>query len=231
MSEKEKRGKHEVTEKDIESRRDAVKRIARRAGYPEYRAEEIAQDAALQLMEKPGRKTQTNHQAYVDVLRRSIERTYTRTGRLVRPLFESQFENYSDFINGIGCEHDFERIEEDRGDILDLVTALTKIKRDYQIDWILYFYYGWTMDDISKQRGVHASTISQRLAFSKEQVKEKVVSARRTQEKKRRREREKSQALSRKIQERPELSEKEKRILEMKSSKKSKENSSMRATP
>lgn len=202
-----------MNEKKLLLKLNAVKGIARRAGYPEYKAEDIAQQVALKAIEGRNIEKQSNFYSYVDALREGSERAYSRTGHFTVPIYESSFENYSNIINALGCETDPGSIEESECDVYDIVCALQKIERSRGRIIVLKFLYGWTMARISKYEGVCEARISQKCSDALKQIKKKVIQARLSQEKQSKRKLEEYRAISQEIQSGSELQEKTKREL------------------
>lgn len=185
---------------EIISRRNSVKRVALGSGYPEYRAEDIAQDAVLALIENKNLISQSPRQAYVDSLRGGSEAVYTRAGYFTQPVYESSFEDYSSFINAVRSEYDIECEQIVRSHLFDIVSALEVLKPSYRVIWEMHYVDGTTMDQISQQRGLSPSRITQIIKLSNIKIKEAVISARLSQQEERRRKFEESREIPRKIQ-------------------------------
>lgn len=187
-------------EKKLLARMDAVKRIAKRTGYSDASAEDIASHVAVAALEGRNMDKQSYKFTFVDALREGSEGTRTRAGQPTGPVYEGHFENYADIVNGLRVDPDQISSLEDRSDVFDFVSALSKIQRTRITPLVLHFYYGWTMDQISKCAGVTESRISQLVNDAVLQAKKKVISTRLSQEKQAERERQKHRALSLKAQ-------------------------------
>ncbi len=189
----------DIDEKELQSKLCAVKGIARRAGYPEYKAEDISQQVALSILEGKNPK-QNNFYAYVDALRSGSERAYTRDGHFTVPIYESAFEDYAGIVDALRCEADTGEREENECDVFDIVCALQKIERSRARIIILSFLYGWTLDRISKFERVSESRISQKRLDALKQIKKKIVQARLSSEKSCERKLKEYRAVSHQIQ-------------------------------
>lgn len=184
---------------EIISRRNAVERIAKRAGYPDYKAEDLAQEAALQLLENKNLRSQSAKQAFVDSVRGNIERVYNRRGQFVVPVFESHFKDYSSFINAIGCESGLERQQEAKGELLAVISAC-EVLRPRSREILGLYAQGFTMDEISERIGITESRVHQLIDHARIKVKAKIISDRLSQAEQRRREFEKQKEIPREIQ-------------------------------
>jgi RNA polymerase sigma factor (sigma-70 family) len=198
-----------MSEDKLLARMRAVKRIARRAGYPEHTAEDISQHVAINALKGRKVETQSNHQSFVDAVREGGERAYNRRGEHVVPIYEHQFErdNFNEFIALFGFEgSDHEERDDHESNLFAVVSAIAEIERSLQRIVILYFCYGWTLDRISKRERVSESRISQKLARALQSLKKTVIQSRVSQEKQRERKLEEHRALSQEIQAGPESS-------------------------
>lgn len=189
-----------MDEEKLLARMSAVKKIARRTGYPLYKAEDIAQQVAVHALKGRNVESQTNYQSFVDAVKEGSERTYTRGGHFIVPLFESEFEDYSGIVSFLRFENDPGNVEENSRNIFDLVSVLTEIEPTRRRAIILHFYYGWTLDEISKFEGVSESRISQRCTDAIKRLKKKIVSSRLSQEKQAKRKLTEYRALSQDLQ-------------------------------
>lgn len=189
-----------MDEQKLQLKLRAVKGIARRAGYPEYKAEDIAQQVALRACDGRKIEKQSNFHSYIDALREGSERSYNRRGVFTMPVYESSFENYSHIIDALRCETDNASIEESERDFYDTVCAIQKIERARGRIIILKFIHGWTVDKIAKHEGVTSSRIRQKCFDALKQIKKKVVQARISQGKQTERKRKEHRALSQKVQ-------------------------------
>lgn len=187
------------------SRRDAVKRIAKRFGYPDERAEDIAQEAALQLIQNPRLVTQSAKQAFIDVLRGSREGERSRDGVVHQPVFESAFENYANFINGYGSGDDLESRAIARSELSHVIDCFTVLRPQWRRALELYVE-GFSLAEISKQFGCSESRVSQLVKVSRERLEAAVIQKGVSRQEQRRRKWLQSQALPREVQERPRVS-------------------------
>lgn len=193
---------------EIVARRSAVERIARRSGYPRERAEDIAQDAALALLENRNLRSQSHGQAYIDALRSGGEGTYSRAGISHQPLYESQFEHWNISLAGIACENDLELRAIARSDLSDAVSCFEILRPKWRSAIEMYLD-GAKLVEISERLGCCESRVSQLIKLSRLEIKKAVVSARSSRQEQRRREFAKSRAVSSEIQARSRM---EKRI-------------------
>jgi RNA polymerase sigma factor (sigma-70 family) len=200
-----------MNEKDLLVKMAAVKRIARRFGYPEYKAEDISHQVALRAVEGRKLDKQSHYQSYVDALREGSERTHSRSGAFAVPIYENQFEGLSDILNNIRSEIDPGNVEENDRNVYDIVFAIASLKEPMQRAIILVYFYGWTLDRISKYEGVTESRISQRHCDALKSLKETVTQTRLSSEKQAERKLKKYRALPYDLQDKPRVDEKESR--------------------
>lgn len=186
---------------DVLSRRESVRRIAIRAGWPEQSAEDLGQEAALQLIANPNRRTQTASQAYVDAVRSSGEGFYRRSGGITQPLYESAFEDFAHFIDGTRSHDDLEGRTIARSDLHDVVLGLETLRPNWRLALEMYAD-GSTLVEISQRLGCSESRVSQLVKFSRIQLKEAIISSGISRQKQRKRKWTESQAIPRPVQER-----------------------------
>jgi len=186
----------------IIARRSAVERIARSFGYSVERAEDIAQEAALRLIANPNLASQSAKQAFIDVIRVRREGMYSRSGRVHQPVFESAFEDYASFINGIGSGDDLESRAITRSELSDAVSCLPVLKPNYRLALEMYAE-GSSLAEISQRLRCTESRVSQLLKVSRIEIKKAVISKSLSRQKQRQREWRQSQPISREIQARP----------------------------
>jgi DNA-directed RNA polymerase specialized sigma24 family protein len=186
----------------IISRRDSVRRIAQRSGFSKERAEDIAQEAALQLVENPNLVSQSSKQAFIDALRRGGEGSHSRAGVPRMPLFESQFKDYPKFMESIGDGRNLEGEQISRSD-LSAAVSMFKILSPRSRTVMEMHAQGFSLVEISKQYGISSSRVSEIINISRVRIKEAIVSQGLSQQKQRQRKFSESQALPFKKQIRP----------------------------
>ncbi len=184
---------------EILSRRDAVERIAKRYGYSDERAEDIAQEAALQLIANPRLVSQSAKQAFVDVLRGSSEGSYSRARIPNQPLYESSFEAYASLVDGCVSGRDLEGEQIVRSELSHAVDCFSVLRPKWRRAIELYVE-GFSLAEISVEFGCSESRVSQLVKFSRLALKEAVVSKGLSQQEQRQRKWRESQGLSPKIQ-------------------------------
>jgi len=121
------------------------------------------------------------------------------------PLYESIFEDFSNFIDGVRhaeCEESRRIV---RSDLSDIVSGLEVLRPKWRVIFELYHWDGLSMGEISKQFGFTESRVCQILNFSAVKIKEAIVSARLSRKTQRRRKWQESQGISFEVQDLPRI--------------------------
>lgn len=158
----------------ILARRNAVYRKARSYGYEPYRAEEIAQEAALQLLENEKRQSQSAQQAFIDCLRSSGNADFSKGGKYVTPLFENKFEDYVVFLNRQVTENDFEARLNFNAEVRTLFSMFHLLQPMWQ-EAMEQYLSGKGLKEVGRNLGVSEARVSQIITLACLELREAVA--------------------------------------------------------
>lgn len=161
---------------EILAKKEAVEKIAKRYGFAQHQAEDIAQDAVVSLLQNEKLKSQKHYYSFIDSLREGIDTKYRRSGRIARPIFENEFAK-SDVLEQAGkrlrLEQDFDGREEYARNSCGAAIALSKLKPRTLVVFICYFVYGLTFKEIAERMRVSEARIHQMIKAQITRFKQK----------------------------------------------------------